>query len=225
MKRMNYALLGITAGSALICAIRLYCIPSGKTRAWLPVLSILIIGITSLVTTLQFFFPEILSELRRNGPAMRAGEWWRMITPLFVQADGWKQCWFNGITALIFLPLAEKFHGKKVLALYFVSGIAGEISKYTWDPDTTGAGSSLAIFGVMGGLLTFVCRHRRELPQMTMVSAMVAFGGAIVLSFLQDSHGFSLLVGFLLMIVLPVDSRVFPAPPLKSPTHTTPLGS
>jgi len=76
--------------------------------------AVLIIGVTFVITSLQFFFPEILSEFRRNWDALRAGEWWRMVTPPFVQAYGWQQRCFNGITALFRLPLAEKFCGKRL---------------------------------------------------------------------------------------------------------------
>jgi membrane associated rhomboid family serine protease len=117
----------LTIASALVCAIRLHRFSVKVTNPRPPFVAVLIIGVTSVITGLQVLFPEILSEFRRNWDALRAGEWWRMVTPLFVQAYGWKQCCFNGITALFLLPLAEKLCGKRLLALYFISGIVGEI--------------------------------------------------------------------------------------------------
>lgn len=54
----------------------------------LPWLSIAIIGITAIITGLQFQFPEVLALFRRDLDGLRSGEVWRVITPLFVQPDG-----------------------------------------------------------------------------------------------------------------------------------------
>jgi rhomboid protease GluP len=177
-----------------------------------PLVAILIISVTSVITGLQFLFPEILSEFRRNWEALRAGEWWRMVTPLFVQAYGWQQCCFNGITALFLLPLAEKFCGKRLLALYFVPGIVGEIFNYVWSP--IGAGSSLGIYGVMGGLFTFACRHRTEISQAAIIFAIFGLCGAFVASFCRDGHGPSMLTGALLASMMTIEKPL--ACPAKS---------
>jgi rhomboid protease GluP len=184
----------IVAG-AFNCAIRLYRFP-GKAASPPPIISIIIIGVTALTTGLQFFFPEILAEFRRNWDALRAGEWWRMVTPLFVQAYGWGQCCFNGVAALVFLPLAEKFYGRKLLVLYFVPGMVGEMFNYAWSP--TGAGSSLGIYGVMGGLFVFTYRNRREISRSTVILAISGLGAALVSSLGRDGHGPSMLTGALL---------------------------
>lgn len=162
----------------------------------------LIIGVTALITSLQFVFPEILSEFRRNRGALRAGEWWRMVTPLFVQALGWKQCCINGVAAVIFCPLAETLYGKRLLALYFVSGVLGEIFGYAWSPNS--AGSSLGIAGVIGGLFAFAFLHRQEIPRLASVFAISGAGGAVVLCFARDLHGPPILIGALLASLMTV---------------------
>jgi hypothetical protein len=65
----------------------LYRFTRGKTRP-VPVITLVIIGSTALVTGLQFIFPEVLTALRRNREGLQAGEGWRMVTPLFVHAYG-----------------------------------------------------------------------------------------------------------------------------------------
>jgi rhomboid protease GluP len=206
----------LTIVSALVCAIRLRRFSTKVTDPQSPIVAVLIIGVTSVVTGLQFFFPEILSEFRRNWDALRAGEWWRMVTPLFVQAYGWQQCCFNGITALFLLPLAEKFYGKRLLALYFISGIVGETFNYAWSP--TGAGSSLGIYGVMGGLFTFACCHRTEISRSTIIFAIFGLSGAFVASFCRDGHGPSMLTGALLAGMM--TSR-FQTVPKKPPNQSS----
>ena len=108
----------VVAIGSLGCALQLYRFSRGKTRP-VPVITLVIIGSTALVTGLQFVFPEVLTALRRNREALLAGEWWRMVTPLFVHAYGWWHACVNGVVAIILCPLAERLYGKKLWALYF----------------------------------------------------------------------------------------------------------
>src|SRR5204863_1079554 len=130
----------VVAIGSLGCALQLYRFSRGKTRP-VPVITLVIIGSTALVTGLQFVFPEVLTAFRRNRDALLAGEWWRMVTPLFVQAYGWWHSCINGIAAVVPFPLAERLYGKRLLILYFAPGVFGEIFAYFWSPN--GAGSSL----------------------------------------------------------------------------------
>ena len=186
----------LVVGAALSCAIHLHLFSLQKADSSLPIATILIIGLTTLISGLQFFFPGILSELRRNREALIAGEWWRIVTPLFVQADGWKQCCFNGLGALIVCPLVEKLYGRKLLALYFLSGVLGEIFAYTWSPN--GAGSSLGIAGGIGGLFAFTFLHHQEVPGFARIFSICGCVGAIVLCASRDIHGPPILIGALL---------------------------
>jgi membrane associated rhomboid family serine protease len=185
----------VVAIGAFGCALQLYRFSRGKTRQ-VPVITLIIIGSTALVTGLQFVFPEVLTALRRNPEALRDGEWWRMVTPLFVHAYGWWHACVNGVAALIFCPLAERLYGKKLWALYFIPGVVGQLFGYWWSPYT--AGSSLGIAGVMGGLLAFVLLHRRELSGSAQLFAMCGMAGAVALCFWRDIHGPPTVLGILL---------------------------
>jgi membrane associated rhomboid family serine protease len=141
-----------------------------------------------------------------------------MITPLFVQADGWPQCCANGIAALVFCPLGEKLYGKRMLALYFISGMAGEMVGYIQNSD--GAGSSVGICGVMGGLFGFACGRRLGDFKYLIVPARAGLGGASILSMCGDRHGPPILVGAMLAAIM--RPRIGSAPPgpqgsVKSP--------
>ena len=125
-----------------------------------------------------------------------------MVTPLFVQAYGWWQCGINGVTAVIFCPLAERLYGNRLLALYFVPGVLGEIFAYQWSPNM--AGSSLGIAGVMGGLFAFTLLHRREIPRPARIFAISGIAGAIVLCFSRDIHGPPVLIGVLLASMMTI---------------------
>lgn len=206
---MNYVVSiignGVTITSSMICMSYLYRFYARGTRRRSLLLSASIIGVTFLITSLQFVFPEILAIFRRDLAGLRAGEWWRMATPLLVQPYGWLQCLFNGAFLLVFLPLAEKLFGNWLLALYFVPGIAGQAVNYMWRPD--GGGSSTGVFGVMGALLFYVCRHRNEIPRQYFIFAVLGLCGAVALSFVRDGHGPSLLVGALLAVAFRTPPR------------------
>jgi membrane associated rhomboid family serine protease len=185
----------VLAIGSLGCALQLYRFSRGQTRR-VPVISLVIIGATALVTGLQFVFPEVLTALRRNREALLAGEWWRMVTPLFVQAYGWWHACVNGVAAIIFFPVAERLYGKKLWALYFIPGVVGQIFGYWWSPNA--AGSSLGIAGVMGGLFAFAVLHRRELSGSAQLFALCGIAGAIALCFSRDIHGPPTVLGILL---------------------------
>ena len=201
--RRLLGILVLLIGS-LGCAFQLYRFSRGQTRP-VPVVTLVIIGSTALLTGLQFVFPEVLTALRRNPKALLAGEWWRIVTPLFVHAYGWWHACVNGVAAIIFCPLAERLYGKKLWALYFIPGVAGEIFGYLWGPNA--AGSSLGIAGVMGGLFAFVVWHRRELSGSAQLFAMCGIAGAIAMCFWRDIHGPPTVLGILLGSIMSIYNR------------------
>ena len=156
-------------------------------------ISIGIIALTVLVTSLQFLFPEIIVAIERNEDALLSGEVWRLITPLFIQPQGLWQCLFNGIFFISFLPIAEHFYGRRVLIIYFGSGLAGQIVNYYWNRG--GGGSSTALYGVIGSLFVYILLNRKTFPQGYALLSIAGFVGAIILCFFKDGHAPALLVG------------------------------
>jgi membrane associated rhomboid family serine protease len=144
-----------------------------------------VLGITAGITGLQFVFPAILSALQRDPAALAAGEWWRLVTPLFVHPDGWSQVIVNFAGIAIVGPVVERRFGSYGwLALYFVAGLSAEIISYAWEPD--GAGSSIALCGLIGGLFTCLIGRRLAWPiaiiyALGLVAALIGFdlGGPI----------------------------------------------
>src|SRR5262245_50882774 len=145
--------------ASLVCMSYLYyaCRPFAGGK--LPIWSALVIGVTAVVSGLQFVYPEILTALNRDPDAVRAGELWRLLTALFVQPDGVPQCVLNGFLLLAFMPAAERLYGRGVLLVYFGSGLAGQIVNHLWVAPGSG-GSSTAAFGVIGSLLVYIVRNR-----------------------------------------------------------------
>jgi len=114
----------------------------------------ILVVLTVLTYGLQLAYPEVLHAFRRDAAAMRSGEWWRLITPLFVQPWGVTQFGFNMLFLGVFLPMGERIYGARIWLLYFVPGLVGQFVNFWWDPH--GGGSSPAIFGVIGSVLTYV---------------------------------------------------------------------
>lgn len=195
----------VVAVAAFGCAAYLYRFASERTKPAVPVAALLLIGVTALVTGLQFVFPQVLTAFRRNREALLAGEWWRMVTPLFVQAAGRVQAFINGVFMITLFPLAERLYGKRLLALYFIPGVIGEIFGYLWRPDF--AGSSLGIAGVMGSLFASTYLHRSEVPKTARVFAIAGVVAAVALCFDRDTHGPPILIGALLASLMKTPAR------------------
>ena len=187
------------AAATFGCTVQLYWFSRNRKHS-LSVTTILIIGVTALITGLQFVFPAVLADFRRNREALLAGEWWRMVTPLFVQSFGWLHACANGVGAIFLCPLAERFYGKRILAFYFVPGILGEIFAYQWFPN--GAGSSLGLAGVLGSLFAFTFSHRSEISRPALMFSFVGMAGAVVMCFNHDAHGPPILIGVLLASIM-----------------------
>lgn len=192
---------GVTITSSMVCMSYLYKSRWRGTPGTL-LASMVIGGTTAFVTALQFAWPPLLPAMRRDATALWAGEWWRLITPLFVQPYGVVQALFNGLFLFVFLPISERLFGRGVWVIYFVSGIVGQIVNYRWSPE--GGGSSTAAFGLMGGLLVFLLRRRSEVPGGYLALPVLGLFGAILMTLIRDGHGPGLLAGAAVAAILPI---------------------
>ena len=138
-----------------------------------------------------WFIPNAAIEIAAGsnfGPLTSHGEWWRLITALFVHF-GLIHLLFNMWALAAFGALAERLLGiTSFVFIYFVSGIAGNLASITLRPSIDTAGASGAIFGILGALLAVYWRNKRTLP-----FAVVRSERAAVLMFAF----FALLGGFL----------------------------
>ncbi len=175
-------------------------------------ISMSLLGLTTLITGLQFVFPEIITALERNREALLSGEAWRLITPLFIQPMGLWQCLFNGVFFIAFVPVAEHLYGRTLLLIYFTTGLVGQMVNFYWETTPGGlstgtGGSSTALYGTMGALLIYIWRHRKTFPKGYFLIPIAGFLGATVLVFFEDGHAPAVLVGGLLGFLLRGSSR------------------
>ncbi|MBY0358847.1 MAG: rhomboid family intramembrane serine protease [Candidatus Obscuribacterales bacterium] len=103
----------------------------------------------------------VLLQWQANLGAITAqGEYWRLLTSIFVHA-GLLHIGFN-MYALwtIGVPVCSKFGWAKFLTIYLLSGLAGALATMVWNPTQISVGASGAIFGVCGALLTVLMNKR-----------------------------------------------------------------
>ena len=153
----------------------------------------------SIPTTLQFFFPSILVVLRRDAAAFSAGDWWRIVTPLFVQDEGVSGSIFNLSSLLLVGSVAESLWGwARWLIIFFVGGILGEIISFAWQP--VGAGNSLANFSLAGSVAV-MCLTLQPL-RMQRIASELSLGAGLLLLLLHDHHGAATAFGCCIAIAL-----------------------
>ena len=177
-----------------------------------------ILTLTTVVTSLQFVFPEIIPALNRDWNAMQSGEWWRLITPIFIQPLGVWQCFFNALFFISFVPLAEHLYGKRVLLFYFGISMIGQLIIIYWETTpgglpTAGGGSSSALYAVMGSLFMYVLLNYKVLPKGYLLIPLAGFSGALILIFFEDGHAPCVILGGIIAFL--VRDRVKPEKEMK----------
>ena len=95
------------------------------------------------------------------GPAIQAGDWYRLISPVFLHA-GLFHIAANTFALVIFGPrLEQEFGALAFVATYIVAGVCGVAASYLVSP-TLSVGASGAVFGMVGAYGIFLVRNRRE---------------------------------------------------------------
>ena len=90
------------------------------------------------------------------GPSTFGGQWWRLLTSMFVHF-GAVHVGLNMWCLWNLGGAAERLLGRfSYLLAYFVSGIFSSIASVYWHPLAVSAGASGAIFGMAGVLVSFV---------------------------------------------------------------------
>lgn len=98
------------------------------------------------------------------GPFTLDGQWWRLLSSLVLHfgllhlvINMWA-LWQSG-------RLAERLFGSaQFVLLYVFAGLCGNVASLLWDPEVNTAGTSGALFGVLGALLAFVRRTSTRIP-------------------------------------------------------------
>jgi rhomboid protease GluP len=145
--------------------------------------------VTSALTALSLVHPGVLLALMRS-PRVLQGEVWRLLTAIFVERGGWPEITLNLVTLAVIGTVTERLWGsRRWLVFYVGGGLSGELAGLAWRP--VGAGSSVALLGLLGACAIAVVRRRglwRLFPLLVVATGIGLTAG-------RNLHGPPLLVG------------------------------
>lgn len=99
----------------------------------------------------------------KSGPAIEAGQWWRLVTPAFLHGN-LLHLLVNGYALHVLGPLVERLQGShRYLVLLLLTAIAGTTASLAFTP-APAVGASGAIFGLLGAAMALGLRSRDALP-------------------------------------------------------------
>lgn len=167
---------------------------------------------------------NILNLLRfgaKYGPAIAEGEYWRLITPIFLHI-GFFHLIANSVGLFIFGRIVETLFGtRNFVGIYLLSGVFGNIASYAAGP-TVGAGASGSVFGIVGAFGAYLYQNRQSLGP----TERNSIGGLALLVVINLVFGFSvggvdnwahlggLAGGFLLALLLAPRRQIITVDPL-----------
>jgi len=166
-------------------------------------------------------YDPVLLAIGMTGEAVFAGQWWRLVSAIFVHIDLYHLL-SNLCFLLLFGSIAESvFQRAGYLGLWFLTGIAGSIAQLVaLAPQYYGFGASGVAFGLVGALWAAYFLERVPSPALKRRWAVVILlGFFIVLGFLPEwlhDHSFNathlggLLAGMILGLVIPVRNTLAP---------------
>ena len=131
-------------------------------RATAPaVMTIIVLNVVVFVA--QNLIPDLTTRYASFPFAIAHGEWWRLLTPMFLHSTGFIfHIVMNMYVLYIFGPQVEQTFGTvRFVVMYLVAGFFASAASYALGPcNVLGVGASGAIFGVVGILLVFLYRRR-----------------------------------------------------------------
>ena len=126
-----------------------------------------VVFIAALFGGAEWFYPVGNVQIAWGsnfGPYTIDGEWWRLVTSLFIHF-GLPHVFFNMLALASFGPLVERLYGSMIyLLIYLLTGILGSLASVAWHPAVNSAGASGAIFGILGALLAAQLRAGASFP-------------------------------------------------------------
>lgn len=135
--------------------------------------------VVQLLLTSLLGFDLVIALGAKENAAIAAGQYWRLLTPVFIHA-GLAHLFVNMYSLYVIGPTGEEMFGHvRFLSFYLLAGFAGAIFSLAFNVSPS-VGASGAIFGALGMLGAFWYVHRTtfgsvgnlQLRQIAMVAAL-----------------------------------------------------
>jgi membrane associated rhomboid family serine protease len=148
---------------------------------------------------------EVYREGVLWGPAVDAGEWWRLVSGGFLH-DGPVHLLMNMVGVYFLGQLLEPRLGAvRFVGLYFASLLAGSLGVMLLSPEAPTLGASGAVFGLLGAAFFFVRRQGID-PMQTFIGPILILNVIITFAFRDTisvgGHLGGLAGGFLAALVI-----------------------
>lgn len=121
-----------------------------------------ILGINIATFVAQQVVPGLTDMLVMDPSLILAGEYWRLITPVFLHA-GIFHIFMNSYILYALGPnLEQAFGSVRFVLMYLAAGFLATSASFALPPEVRSLGASGAVFGMAGVLLIYLYRRRRS---------------------------------------------------------------
>lgn len=206
-----YSLYGVGLYAAYFAGAMLHRLNASKSignkvfgKRRLPYFTLFMTVIIAIPSILGLIYPSVIKTLGRDYSRFLSGEWWRLITSLFVQDGGTAGTVFNLVGLLFVGSVAEQYWSRKRWIFVFLGGgIISQLIAFAWQP--VGAGNSVANFSLAGSIL-IVCLFSHP-PRIVLVSVILSLAVDAWLLYIRNIHGAAVMVGATIAIILILRKR------------------
>ncbi len=117
------------------------------------------------------------------GPRTFNGEYWRLVTSLFIQFG---PVWFVALNLYVLWTIGkdvERIVGSfRFLCIYLFAGVGGNLGKLVWNPAGYSVGGVGGIMGIIGALGAYFVCNRRWIPAQAMKAQLMNLMYCILLN-------------------------------------------
>jgi membrane associated rhomboid family serine protease len=133
-------------------------------------------------TIMDFPWHEAIRWGANYGPLTLRGEWWRLLTNIFVHG-GIIHIAFNMWALWNLGQLCESLYGRwTYAAVYLVCGLGASLASVAFHPNRAGVGASGAIFGLAGALIAALKLGEFSVPRSALTGTLRSLGAFVVYS-------------------------------------------
>jgi membrane associated rhomboid family serine protease/Flp pilus assembly protein TadD len=195
-----------------------------------PLITYTLIAICALVFVVEIvkgagfdsMSPDLAIRLGADyGPLTVSGQWWRLFTSMFLHF-GFFHLALNMLCLFSLGTLAERVMGRAAfVVLYFATGLLGSLASVAVNPQIVSAGASGAVFGVAGGLVSYLWLKKAPLDFANVKKQLSSLATFLLINFIYSfrpgvdmmAHVGGAVSGFVIAVALP---RFLKAPGAES---------